>query len=86
MKATHTDYKRPGCLRIEGAPSRRIFEIGKGWHDTTVICAGPGSPEYEKTFRKGLPAWEGSPEQLAEAAAAEPQQASEEDTSEDTSK
>lgn len=61
MKATHTDYKHPGCLRIVDAPSRRIFTIGKGWHETTTICAGPGSPEYAKCFKKGLPVWEGDP-------------------------
>lgn len=57
MKATHIDYKRPGCLRIEGAPSTRIFTIGKGWHESSVICAAPGTEVYDKHYRKGLPKW-----------------------------
>lgn len=69
QRATHTDYKHPGCIRIEGAPATRIFVAGKGWHDSTVLCASPGSALYAKHHRKGLPSWPGSPEQIAEAEA-----------------
>ena len=57
MKATHIDFKRPGCLRVTGAPKRTIFEQGKGWHESDVICVAPGTVEFDNLNRKGLPVW-----------------------------
>lgn len=74
MKATHIDYKRPGCLRVTGAPKHRLFTRGKGWHETDVICMSPDHPDYAKLNRKGLPVWK------------EPEPEPEEVSSEDSSK
>lgn len=43
MKATHTDYKHPGHLRV--------------LDDDSVYCMAPSHSQYTKLNRPGLPSW-----------------------------
>ena len=54
MKATHTDYKHIGHLRVEGCRGERFFD---GPCAVDVLCVSPGSTLFKRMNRAGLPRW-----------------------------
>ena len=48
MIATHTDYLRPGHLRVEDKKK--------------ILCVGPAAPIFKSLARPNLPAWPLAPQ------------------------
>ena len=58
MKATHTNYKHPGHLRVEDGGSHASY-AGGVMFKTTAICVSPNSELHKRLNRNGLPSWQG---------------------------
>ena len=54
MKATHTDYKHPRHLRVEGCKGHSFFD---GPCAVDVLCVSPSSSLYDKLNRRWLPSF-----------------------------
>ena len=52
MRATHTDYKHPRHLRVEGCKGHRFFD---GPCTADVLCVSPSSSLYRTLNRHDLP-------------------------------
>lgn len=61
MRATHTDYKHPRHLRVEGCKGVKFFD---GPCEADVLCVSPSSGLYAKLNKPGLPSFTPRPEPL----------------------